>query len=693
MVYGPGPERVLMALCALVPGTPLIYHYQESGLGPFLQRLYAVRKQVPELTAGEADFLAARCSSPDVMTFLRGNAPDVSLVALNLGGEVRRCQVSLPASARGMVCAQTDLLGGAAAEVGTDGDLVFTLQPFGAAVFTADAGAPAVTTQDQPQVTVSPARVDETDTGVVLQNAFIRAELDPARGGLLSRLETTGGRELLSVRGFDEGQRRLWLGTERVALEGRRATTIEHHGAGAAQVVTASGTLTRRRLGASEPLADYSVDYRLGEAAELDVTYRFTARQPVRGVLGSLTEVLRLDPAATEWFVSTAEGSLRDWAEPRWPRDARYGGVYLRGVGDRVWQSQDQPLGIGCPWVAARGDGDTWTVLEYDLQPAQRPRNLLLKTRLGDTAGLHVVSQWLDGEDAVALESGESLTFRYRVRLWTGTAQELCAQCERGNTLTRGPVALKVRGSRYELSNGQVECAFSRFGAGRLSDLRLAGDPGPLLSGSNVYSDVGIYGDYTTPEMRKVRSYMSSGADPEATAIVVPGDGELAVSFQGVFRGQDGRGVASPVTSVRSTYRLGGGPSLEASLGVRTAARIPEVRAFLAQTLSLPSFEAYRANARDGVVERSVAGLTDRVWQSKASGFGADPWLECQASDGRALRIEGGDLANALQNTFALRTGGGEGVVFLALNDLEPADIGPAWRTVSYRLTPLRGVR
>lgn len=690
MVYGPGPKRALMALCALVPGTPLVYHFQENGLGPFLQRLYEVRRTVPELTEGEADFLSATCSQPAVMTFVRGVAPDVSLVALNLGGETEECTVSLPAEAAGLRRGLADQLTGLRATVGEGGRLVFTLPPFGVAVFSAQRPdgmapeAPGAAPEAGADLVADPAGA------TTLRNDHLVAVIDPARGGLLARLSTPGGQELLAVDGLDEGQRRLWLGPERLALQSRAAGQVERRQDGAAEVLTAHGSVTRERQGRTETVADYSVEYRLAGAAELEVSYALTARVPVREVLGSLAETLRLAPGAREWLVSTAEGCLWDWARPRWSRDVRYGSMYLRGTGDRVWQSEDLALGVGVPVVAARVGETSWVLVEFDQQPSGQPRNVMLKTRSGNSEGLRVVSQWLSGRQPVTLEAGESLRFSYRVRLWEGTGEELRALCERGNALTRGPVTLKVRGSRYELSNGSVECAFSRFGAGRLADLRLAGDPAPMIVDSNVYSDVGIYGDRTTPEMRKVRAYMSSHNDPESSVTVTPGDGEWSLQFEGVFRGDDGRGVASPITRVRNTYRMGAGAFVDTQVAVCTAAELPGTAAFLAQTLTLPRLASYRVNAADGVQVRDVSRETDRVWQSKVAGFGAEPWMECLTGDGRGLRLSGQDLGPGLQNAFLLRSGNGEGVFFLAFNDLEPADIRPVWRPVDYRLTPLR---
>ena len=44
---------------------------------------------------------------------------------------------------------------------------------------------------------------------------------------------------------------------------------------------------------------DYRITYQLTRPANLRVEHCLTAREPVRNVLGSLTETLQLDPAAT----------------------------------------------------------------------------------------------------------------------------------------------------------------------------------------------------------------------------------------------------------------------------------------------------------------------------------------------------------------------------------------------------------
>lgn len=695
LVHGPGPERALMALCALIPGSPLVYHFQEEGLAPYLARLYEVRRELPELTRGEADFLSVECSSPEVLVFTRAHGGDRSLIAINFSGRPQAVSLHVPEALGPVPEGPVEVLRGLAVGRVSPAQLDLRLPPYETALIVgADRGVIPPTPEPRPQRTGrAEFTVTETDEGLLVETPDLALVIGRDNGGLIKRLTTPDGATVLRSLGLEEGRRRLWLGGERMALgDGPPVNLTWRRSEDARQVVVwARGRLTRRVGDQSRPVADYTITHQVvaRDEPEIGVNYAFIIREPIRNVLGSLYETLALDPDADEWAVCTREGFLHDWAVARRPRDVRYVARQWRGVGDRVWQSRDHPLALAHPFFGARSEGAGWTLLQVDAtEKDDLPRNVMLKMRHGEAAGPHVRFEWLDGQRAVNVAAGETLAFGYKVRLSAARADDLRALSEslRGDG---APVSVRIRGSRYELSNGRYQLAVTRHGGGRIADLRFLGDPEPLIRESYVYSDGGIFGDRTLPSMERVRNFVSSNQDAEAELRLTHGD-PTVVTVEGFLRDHDGLGLPSPRTRYRVTYEMDATDTLRVAVAVRVPADIPQAEAFLAQTLHLSRMHSFEINARDGLARATPGPRGERVWESKREGFGEDPWMLIRTGTGRALRIAGPDLATALQNAFLHRSGGDAGVVFLAFNDFEPADITPVWREARYAITLLR---
>ncbi len=80
--YGRAPTDALMALCAWIKGFPLVYNEGEDGCFETWRRIFAVRRAVPELNRGRADY---RCvTAPDgVFACLRSGDEGKSVVLVN----------------------------------------------------------------------------------------------------------------------------------------------------------------------------------------------------------------------------------------------------------------------------------------------------------------------------------------------------------------------------------------------------------------------------------------------------------------------------------------------------------------------------------------------------------------------------------------------------------------------------------
>lgn len=696
MIHGPGPERALMALCAFIPGSPFVYHFQEIGMAPCLSRLYELRRKLPELTKGEADFLSVECDRPEVLVFTRDDGEHTSIVTINFSERTQEFTLALPEEMKGFTPATAEVLRGMKLMEAEVGQIHLWLGPFETAVIVASGrGAPrppAPPRTDGPRDAA--LEVTEVDGDVIVQSAAMKLVVGRDNGGLIKRLEDSEGNVVFRALGIEEGRRRLYLGAERISLGSRPTTELSWERTEGFITVTVRGSIMREAAGPLRPVMDYVLQYRVNSGS-IYVSCSLTAREPIENVLGSLVETFQFDPHATKWAVLTQEGFLHDWAIARRPSDTRYSGRYWRGTGDRVWQSRDIPSGMRMltRTIAIQSPSGLWTHFHCQQGPSEGvPHNVMLKMRDGEAVGPHVRVEWLGGERPVTLRRGQALGLWYSVSFGNNKADALRLMCEKSPTAAqqRGGLTLRVRGSRYELSNGKYDLAISRFGGGRIADLRLAGDTEALIQDSRIYTDGGIYADRITPSMEKIRNFVSSSTDPEAEMRITREDGRLLISFEGYLRSHNGRSTPSPRTRYRVSYEMDASEALKVKVAVKPYATIPQAKAFLAQTLSLPRFNSFQVNAKGDLAEGTPEPGSQRVWESKRQGFADDPWMLCKTGAGRSLRIAGPDLARAFQNAFLFRSGGEAGIIFLAFNDFEPADIQPIWYEAEYTITPLK---
>ena len=81
-LWGRSCATALMALCAWIDGFPLVYEQGEEGAFEAYRRIFAIRAAVPELTAGDADYLSYP-SAPGVFACVRTLPATASVVLIN----------------------------------------------------------------------------------------------------------------------------------------------------------------------------------------------------------------------------------------------------------------------------------------------------------------------------------------------------------------------------------------------------------------------------------------------------------------------------------------------------------------------------------------------------------------------------------------------------------------------------------
>lgn len=91
--YGVGLAKALNALCTVIDGNLLFYMYEEIGSQPFYQRLFAIRKVLPELNRGSTSYDAVKCDKQEVFTCLREYGKACSVPAINLTPDKVRVEI------------------------------------------------------------------------------------------------------------------------------------------------------------------------------------------------------------------------------------------------------------------------------------------------------------------------------------------------------------------------------------------------------------------------------------------------------------------------------------------------------------------------------------------------------------------------------------------------------------------------
>jgi hypothetical protein len=455
--------------------------------------------------------------------------------------------------------------------------------------------------------------------------------------------------------------------------------------------VVSRGLVTRTLGGQEQPALEYEARYVVGVGSEVKCTLRLTPQVNISGVLGSLATTLAF-PGATRWSANTLEGLLYDDLLARRSIDEPYRSLYSHPHSDRLFASQPVPLDpesgfIGAEWP----DGVCLLVRDLRGWATDVPRCVMLKERLGDQLGLHAVIAWADGRQPLSLTRGRTYELTQTLSVTRGGEAEVRRAARRREPT--GPVRFHAEGSRYVVDTPVLHAAILRSAGGSLEELSLKGASRSALAGSNVYSDYGIYLDWTDPSGNKIRTTAPANEDPEPDVAIGRQPDRLALTFSGMLRQPNsfGRGVAGPPTEYRVTYAFDTGPTVAVECAVRPHLSQAQVKAFLSQTLFLPgaaSWVAYTGEPPQPAAAGKPPGPGDRVWQSLAKRLGDADRPRLLVELPGPLCAEFADFAGLkdVQNLFYLQ-GRDSSVVFAAFLDGQPEDLRPRWRTVRYRVT------
>lgn len=309
--FGAGPARAFYAVCAVVPGVPLLYQEEERGHFFAYRRLHIARARIPEFHSPAVDYDAVDAGDARVFAAWRPGAEAAGLGLVNLSGERIVATAQLPDGFAG--AAAHDGFDGTAYAVNGDGELEYELESYGALLLRVGA---------EPVGTVPPRQWDGEPIAFAYNDAEPLASGDgvsAAAGGMAVAAFGPLGPWTYNPAGYWEGPH-------------GRMSAIEKAG-GALEV----------RLWL-HPVSDENATVKVHGAREWMVSAR--------------SAVLR-EPTLRRHFPFSAESGINRPADIRWGQEPNryYNAVFPWG---RQWESLRVPLHDDQPSVAFRAPDGRW---------------------------------------------------------------------------------------------------------------------------------------------------------------------------------------------------------------------------------------------------------------------------------------------------------------------------------------------
>ena len=555
--YGADAQRALVALISWIHGIPMVYHEMEDGHYEAYRRIFHVRRHVPELNTGTADYLSV--TAPDgVFACLRSGerparadaawheeyvwdtrpsaAARASVVLVNLSGttvtgRVSVPKTSLPAALRDAAWAR-DLMSGERVAL-HEGVCEVSLSAFGYTVLRLESATlPSCT--PVPEEAVSKPAVAACADGATLRVGPLVAD---AKTGWARAWRTGWRRETpLSV------DVALPAGWGAKAVAPARLNTVTD--GVDAEYVWQGNTLTVQQREADDGV---------------EIKAAWPDGAPVDAAL-----VITLDEARA-WYADTAEGRFESPFRVRHPDMTMLGvvgSIYRLPQGGAVlWDSRRHPFGLDGAHarVGVRLPDGRDLALTFD--PARLPASVRLLERVGERHGLNVAVVWRGDEHGVTSGVDE---VRFHIR----SAREREAVSPGS-----GDPRLIAVGGGWQFENAHYRARLSR--AGTLVGLwRRNGDAWQtIVQKDGLYTDKGFAED---------RKYIAQENDVEASArIESAGADGIRLRVTGEMRGFGRFEKLGHPVRFNSVFALGEGPAFRRFTAFQSSAATG--RAFLSQ--------------------------------------------------------------------------------------------------------------
>ncbi|MDO5580005.1 MAG: alpha-amylase family glycosyl hydrolase [Planctomycetia bacterium] len=552
--YGIEPGRAVVALTAFIYGIPLIYHEQEDGNFFVFQKLFGIKRRLPELQKGKPDYIGVDVP-PGVFAVRRSLEEKESIALINFNPVP--IDFSLNAGNQSVI---TDMINNAPAAVNS-GSVPVHLDAYQYNVFAL---------RDPKEIPDLPINKSEKKNRekresadrissqsstnsekkdphlLVLANDKYRGEID-TRTGLLRSFaidgkQVLGPADLFLPKGLEDPANKDLSFTSSLVKEGKVCTFRKKIGKSLLQI---------RYISQKETLRMESMWS--GEEIPSDAVLSFSV------------------PEAASWGVQTAEGFLSDEYRIR-PEGGVPGtsSIYRRTQGSPILYDSMlcpmYPLSEKGSFLSARTvKGSACFFSFIDL-----PGRVRWASQLGDQKELTAMISWKSPEASSRLPLQWSL--------------------ELGDK----PIAKSLPKSEYSLipmaggwlfENEHYRLRLSRTGS--IISLISKQDPQSkdlILEGGEIYTDYG-FGEKGT--------HYSNANEVEAASRIEKIGEDLRLVFEGHIRGKGRFERLTPGIVCTAEYRLGKSPSFLMKCGVRSVGMITNAKVFLSFKASAPLADSW----------------------------------------------------------------------------------------------------
>ncbi|MDR2706127.1 MAG: hypothetical protein LBC02_10145 [Planctomycetaceae bacterium] len=658
--YGTESHEQLVALTAFIHGIPLVYHEQEIGHFNSFRQIFEIRKTLPELNGGDADYLAVD-APPGVFAVLRTKGDDASIVVINfndtktLDATLRLSWNKLPEKLRAKNQLEYFSVYDCETKIKTiekkNDELQISyktnlLEPQEQIFVLRDRAEPMKKIIDKafneilkfdpkpfsygqsPYPTASSV-IETTEDGQLKMTIFHCVAYIDSETGLLTRFEKSG---------------KPWFGSADLLLPAGMKEKAEK-----ANIVQEKNTLTvRRKFGA----ATLEMHYWWKDDSIL-FDSRWTGDVPKNAAM--LIPIVD----ATHWSVISSEGGLGELYHPRHlTTDEVFGSIYWRPQGTNViFDSLLTPIELPLYGTFMRDV----TIFSNNHVPIllgflkETPTRFRLLDRNGDKKELSMLFSWTD-------ESVPNLATKPELSLNLGMY---------GQPTKREIPKLRPAIGGWIYENDHYKLRLTRSGTIMSFDTKKGQQ---IIHQGDLYTDYG----YGIEKMR-----YAAGNDVEAGCrIVQDQDGKtLRLRFEGQLRGFGRFDLMKPPVEYFMEYAFNDSPAFAMSCGVKTHRVATNSKAFLSLFLPMPKVERfeYFSKTKDNkpVAEGSNIDAKGRSFQTKNlqnDKLKLPERVVLKDSEKTLLELTG--LCGEISNLFLDRKN-----FFMAFDDGDTVSIPNRWRS------------
>eukprot|EP00831_Metopus_contortus_P024885 TRINITY_DN21607_c0_g1_i9.p1 TRINITY_DN21607_c0_g1~~TRINITY_DN21607_c0_g1_i9.p1 ORF type:complete len:799 (+),score=97.22 TRINITY_DN21607_c0_g1_i9:2096-4492(+) len=349
--FGTGHERSLLSLISLIPGLSYIYSDQDIGFGPHLTRLNQIRK-LPEFKQGIACYSETISSAPEVFTFVRQYENQFSVVAINFAGTTQTVHINLPAQSLKLLV-ENSRLNGSEIFAGTTyvqdrKGISLNVPPYETRVIRFSEEK-VISKQETISTSTEPAEstlaVKQIGTRVIVNNGFYKAEIT---NGFITLLTTTTGNHLINKVELSQGPD-LKSGKKFLDFKTAKENT--------SCAVTRNKENTCIIFNGIWENQQWTAEYSIDDSANISI--KFILNNQYKN--GSFSRLELAMGNASEWFINTWEGWMRDVYSPTHPAGDMIPGRYAR-LGGYIWEKSQNPLHPDKQQIAVRQKTDWFSI-------------------------------------------------------------------------------------------------------------------------------------------------------------------------------------------------------------------------------------------------------------------------------------------------------------------------------------------